>query len=153
MAKKRKPEAEKQRLPQMDTDTHQGDIPMHQPELQEPDTVPLSEPHYSSLPVGALLHQRRYEIKQVISSGRKINIYLAEEDLEQRVCPSCGEDRNRSTDQFCSGCGVELVNVPVTRPLYLVKESSDLQEQRPKHTLPHWFPPAVFQHKKVHIPQ
>ena len=78
MAKKRKPEAEEQRPPQVDTDTSQDDIPLHQPELQEPDTVPLSDPHYSSLPVGALLNERRYEIKQVISSGRKINIYLPE---------------------------------------------------------------------------
>lgn len=90
------------------------------------DTTPLTSPGYSSLPVGALLHERRYEIKSVITSQQRINVYQAEKDVEQRVCPSCGEERNRPTDHFCSSCGVEIINVGVTRPLYLIKESSNL---------------------------
>ncbi len=126
MAKKRKkPEAEDRRPPRVHIP--EDDLATRPLARQSVDTIPLSAPGYGSLPVGALLDHRRYEIKRVISTGQKINIYLAEEDVEQRVCPSCREVRNRPTDQFCSTCGVELVNVPVTKPVYLIKESSDLK--------------------------
>lgn len=126
MAKKRKkPEAEERRP--LRKHIPEDDLAV-QPVVSPPvDTSPLPAPGYNSLPVGALLNRRRYEIKRVISTGRKINVYLAEEDVEQKVCPSCHEDRNRPTDQFCSACGVELVQVPVTKPVYLLKESSDLR--------------------------
>jgi serine/threonine protein phosphatase PrpC len=91
------------------------------------DTQPLALPGYQHLPVGALLHQRRYEIRAVLSSTQRINVYAAEGDVEQRVCPNCGDPRNCREDQFCTTCGIELTGVEVTRPVYLVKESADSQ--------------------------
>jgi len=89
------------------------------------DTRPLAPPEYAPLPVGALLCQRRYEVRSLISSGQKLNVYEVEEDIEQWVCPQCGESQNRVEDQFCFRCGAELANVGATRPVYLLKESSE----------------------------
>jgi len=92
-----------------------------------PDTTPLELPRGEALPLGALLQQGRYTILTVVSEGTETNEYVAEADAEQRVCPSCGEARNRAEDRFCSTCGKELGDVPITRPIYLIKESMDPQ--------------------------
>jgi serine/threonine protein phosphatase PrpC len=101
----------------------EDDLPTQPLGKNGPDTVPLNPPEYSPLPPGALLHERRYEILSVVSPGPKINVYRAEENVEQRVCPKCGENRNSWTDHYCSSCGVQLEDVIGTRPVYLIKES------------------------------
>jgi serine/threonine protein phosphatase PrpC len=93
--------------------------------IAQQDTRPLAPSEYAPLPVGALLCQRRYEVRALISSGQKLNVYEVEEDVEQRVCPQCGESQNRVEDQFCFRCGAELAVVGATRPVYLLKESSE----------------------------
>lgn len=118
--KSKTPQAEVQTL---SPSVRQEDIPTQQLGPRAAETVALDSPGYSFLPVGALIHERHYEITSVITSQPRINVYLAEEDIEQRVCPSCGEDRNRPADRFCSSCGMQISEVAVTRPSYLIKES------------------------------
>lgn len=70
-------------------------------------TVHLAAPTFASLPEGALLNNRRYEVIAVLNSGPKLNVYQVV-DRQQRYCPQCGSTGNARDDEYCAACGVAL---------------------------------------------
>ena len=103
--------------------------PQAAPSAPLSDTRPLTQASvaFDSLPEGALLHDGRYEVVEVRTTGERLNTYLVEDTVPVRLCPNCQAEIAGTGEQFCSFCGADLSNVEPLHLRYLIQESVDEQ--------------------------
>ncbi len=95
--------------------------------LPETRPLPSATLAFAPLPEGALLHNGRYAIIQVLNGNGRMNIYRVQDSQPTRLCPNCQTPAVDAAERFCALCGADL---STSEPLYLryrVHESADEQ--------------------------
>ncbi len=105
------------------------DAPESMPVTPRSDTRPLPQAGvaFAPLPEGALLHDGRYVIVEVLSTGARLNVYLVEDTTPVRLCPNCELEIADHQESFCPSCGVGLAGVEPLHLYYRMKESANQQ--------------------------
>lgn len=80
---------------------------------KEPMPVPSAQPsqEFPTLPVGTTVIGR-YEITSVVSESPQEHVYQVADHQGYRHCWNCGSEQNTEGSDFCSECGVDLINTP-----------------------------------------
>lgn len=82
---------------------------------------------FTALPEGALLHDDRYTIQEILSEGPRVNVYQARDNRPVRRCPNqdCGSLKAAPDDTHCPQCGLDLSQTRPTYLTFLLREAAD----------------------------
>ncbi len=116
------------------------------------DTAPLPSriEGFHPLPLGALLHQDRYVVQEVRSTGPEENFYLVESVEARRYCPNCKPQAgiNSPQERFCNSCGADLSQVEAVRLRYQMQEHTNEDAFNVEEQLMR----SNFQHPALYLP-
>lgn len=80
------------------------------------------EIEFAALPEGALVNERKYELRRILRETDELNIYEALSIEQSKRCPSCGHLANPE-DNFCENCGASVEDVAASRIAFTIIEA------------------------------
>lgn len=83
--------------------------------------VGVGEVEYAPLPEGALVNERKYELRELLGEVEGLSIYKALSIEQLKQCPQCGNLAGFE-DNFCWDCGVSVEDVPSGRVTFTAIE-------------------------------
>ncbi|MCS7253354.1 MAG: Stp1/IreP family PP2C-type Ser/Thr phosphatase [Armatimonadota bacterium] len=84
---------------------------------------------FEALPEGALISDRRYELRSLLRETSSLNIYEAHSMERFKRCPSC-DKLSMPEHNFCDNCGASIEGVPSTKVLFTVLEVQEVDEKK-----------------------